>query len=528
MEGALTVARPDVASLARSPDWVLGDAVIRPSLRAVQGPEGSVAVEPRVMQVLLLLAEAGGSVVSREDIHAICWGGIVVGDDSLNRAVAEIRRAARSTGSNFSIETIPRVGYRLVADPIASATSPPASDPEREPQTRMTGGAMSPRFARRQFVGLVSAVGAAGAAYWGLGSGRDSEAYSGLMAEGRRLLRESWPGTEMRAVELFKQAIRAAPGDASAWGLLAVAWRDVAEEGSPTVTSSAVAACEAAASRALALDPEESNALAALASLHPYFGDWGAAEDRFRHVLKIDPVNPTALSHIVTLLQSVGRARDSWIMNERALASEPLSPPGLFRKALKHWIFGDNGQADLTIDRALQLWPRHPGVWNARLYLFAFTGRTDAARKLIEDHRARPVTFTDKTEEYWRIALAALAAPTTGNIGAIRRKILEETRGGRAVPGIMILSALRDLDAAFAVAEGFLLRKGPLVASLWPTHSHMMVNDQGWRRTMNLFTPATAAMRRDARFAAIAQGIGLTRYWRERGTPPDAFLGVAV
>ena len=95
--------------------------------------------------------------------------------------------------------------------------------------------------------------------------------------------------------------------------------------------------------------------------------------------------------------------------------------------------------------------------------------------------------------------------------------------GGVAVAAIMVLSYLREVDAAYAVAEGLLLRKGPLIGSLWPDSSQMRINDQQWRRTMNLFTPATEPMRADPRFNKFCQEIGLAGYWASRRGPDPMF-----
>ena len=104
------------ADLADRADFRLGLAEISPSTHILRGPGGQTSVEPLVMQVLLVLCDAGGSVVSREALFGRCWGNVVVGDDSLNRIIAEARRVARSIApGSFAIETIPRTGYRLVA-----------------------------------------------------------------------------------------------------------------------------------------------------------------------------------------------------------------------------------------------------------------------------------------------------------------------------------------------------------------------------------------------------------------------------
>ena len=67
------------------------------------------------MKVFLLLLDAGGSVVTRDELFGSAWGGVFVGDDSLNRAIARVRKIADETAPGlFEIETIPRTGYRLI------------------------------------------------------------------------------------------------------------------------------------------------------------------------------------------------------------------------------------------------------------------------------------------------------------------------------------------------------------------------------------------------------------------------------
>jgi DNA-binding winged helix-turn-helix (wHTH) protein len=102
--------------LAYRADFALGDAMVRPSLRMIEGPVARVPLEPRAMQVLLAFADAGGAVLTRDDLIRDCWSGRIVGDDAVNRAIAVLRRAARQSGSSFGIETIPRIGYRLAID----------------------------------------------------------------------------------------------------------------------------------------------------------------------------------------------------------------------------------------------------------------------------------------------------------------------------------------------------------------------------------------------------------------------------
>ena len=91
--------------------------LVSPSRRLVEGPGGHAHVEPLIMQVFLLLLDAGGKVVTRTELFDQCWGGVMVGDDSLNRAIAKVRRTgAQIAPGLFEIETIPRTGYRLTGE----------------------------------------------------------------------------------------------------------------------------------------------------------------------------------------------------------------------------------------------------------------------------------------------------------------------------------------------------------------------------------------------------------------------------
>ena len=101
-------------TLAWEQDFPLGALQVSPSAREVMRASWTEGLEPRVMQVLVVLHQARGAVVPRDMLIARCWGGRIVGDDAINRAIGRLRRLAKADhGASFVIETIPRVGYRL-------------------------------------------------------------------------------------------------------------------------------------------------------------------------------------------------------------------------------------------------------------------------------------------------------------------------------------------------------------------------------------------------------------------------------
>ncbi|MGH6707136.1 MAG: winged helix-turn-helix domain-containing protein, partial [Sphingomicrobium sp.] len=498
-------------------DFRLGPLLISPSRRHVEGPAGEANVEPLVMQAFLLLLHARGKVVTRNELFDQCWGGAMVGDDSLNRAISGVRRIAAETAPDlFEIETIPRTGYRLIGEILSFDQALDENSPRQILVSR-----------RLVIAGGAATAGAAGLGVWLLRRDRPDPRVAALLEQGEQALLSGSP-SRAQGIEHFRQAVAIEPDNAAAWGWLAVAYRNVAENADPDKAAQAVASCQHAARRALSLDDKEANALAALATVRPFFGDWFPAEKRLQRVLDVAPKNFAAINEFTLLLQAAGYCRDSWAWNERAIAIAPLSPLPHYKKALKYWIFGDISQADLTIDRALQLWPRHPAVWNARLMLFAYTGRAAAALQLLRDEQARPPTLTQKTFDFWQPSLVALDSRSPADVAKARAINLEfaPRSPGFSVWAIMNLSMLGQLDNSFEIASGYLLRRGPLVGRLWTEHGQMPVNDHRWRRTMNLFTPAAAPMRNDPRFSQLCDGIGLTDYWARRNVKPDYQLGI--
>ena len=114
--------------LAREPKLNLGRINVSPATREVTFPSGRDVLEPRVMQVLVILARAKGEVVSRDALIEACWDGRVVSDDAINRVIARVRKVAELTHvEDFSLETIAKVGYRLVVketQPAPAETAP--------------------------------------------------------------------------------------------------------------------------------------------------------------------------------------------------------------------------------------------------------------------------------------------------------------------------------------------------------------------------------------------------------------------
>jgi hypothetical protein len=99
--------------LAHEPEFTLGALQICPAKREVMAGTACEVLQPRIMQVLIVLARRRGEVVTRDELIRHCWEGYAVSDDAIHRCIGRIRRLAEAHGG-FTLKTIPRVGYQLI------------------------------------------------------------------------------------------------------------------------------------------------------------------------------------------------------------------------------------------------------------------------------------------------------------------------------------------------------------------------------------------------------------------------------
>jgi Tol biopolymer transport system component/DNA-binding winged helix-turn-helix (wHTH) protein len=119
------------------PRFLLARCEVQPDLNRVVRNGEPLAVEPKIMATLVLLASADGGVVTREQLLDQVWEGAYVGDDVVTRAIGELRRVfGDDPRSPRVIETIRKRGYRLVAsvEPLESGTAGTTDAREREMQ----------------------------------------------------------------------------------------------------------------------------------------------------------------------------------------------------------------------------------------------------------------------------------------------------------------------------------------------------------------------------------------------------------
>lgn len=99
-------------------NFELGTWRVEPRAGFISNDAESIRLEPKVMNVLAVLASADGEVVSRQALLDEVWPNQVVTDDVLTTAISTLRRhLGDDPRQSRFIETVPKRGYRLI-EPI--------------------------------------------------------------------------------------------------------------------------------------------------------------------------------------------------------------------------------------------------------------------------------------------------------------------------------------------------------------------------------------------------------------------------
>ncbi len=488
--------------LAAEAPFRAGTVMLNPATREWTGPAGTQLVEPRILQVLVLLSRHRGEVVSRQALVDACWGGRIVGEDAINRAILKLRRLAHDAGQDsFIVETIPRVGYRLVERSSESRILP--AEPVAQPSL----------FNRRNLLigaGAGAAIAAAGtgALVW---AGRQrSRAADALFARGEAAFQQGARDDNAQAIGFFSQAAGLAPHDGAILGALALALRFEQAFVPPTELDAATRRADLAVARALAVDGRDSDARTARAMYVPFRDHWLETERRMRAGLVEQPDNGVLNGFLGKLLAAVGRTREAIAALDLATHSEQFVP--ILRQDLVHALFsaGRVGDADRLLDASIGLFPRYAGLWWARFWLYALTGRETAALAHVGNRAIAPTEIGPKETDLATLVTRALDARDSGAITAAMTAVqaYAATTPAFRPQAIGFAATIGRHDAAFDMLD-----------ALFAPFDH----PQGQRlaSTTFLFGAPVAPLRSDPRFAALLHRVRLTDYWSAARTRPD-------
>lgn len=142
-----------------SDEFRLGRWLVQPSQNTISNKGKTSRLEPKMMEVLVCLAESPGETVSKEQLIRKVWGDTFVTDDVLIRSISGLRRALEDDPkAPRVIDTIPKKGYRLLEN-VERGEPVPLSLPARESE-----------WPSRWWFAAAASLGLALAGFWFVGA----------------------------------------------------------------------------------------------------------------------------------------------------------------------------------------------------------------------------------------------------------------------------------------------------------------------------------------------------------------------
>jgi len=317
---------------------------------------------------------------------------------------------------------------------------------------------------------------------------------------GRTLLRERQPN----AIEVLERATQLDPIFVPAWAALALAYQingyyipsgvDLQEKAIKT------------ALHALSMDPENVDALDALASAKRATWHWSEAENLFDKALAIDPESSELLEDYVEFLCSVGRFQECLDVVERGYKLDQN-----FMPLARHYLnaLEISGQRQKTFE-AYEL---IPPTWNSRLlvddgltseigwetYSFLIAGDTQAAIEMMKRY--------EPSNAFLPVKAASL-------------KVLAGNSQKEDLDKLKVISTTNYASAAWYIDS----IEGQMLALAGETEHLIdavleMTNRTQWGETIFAWFPSFKITREDPRFQEVLELYRLPEYWDEAGWP---------
>jgi TolB-like protein/DNA-binding winged helix-turn-helix (wHTH) protein len=122
--------------------YEFGPFVLNPAERSLLRDGEPVPLRPKVFDTLLVLVESHGHLVKKDELMGAVWPGQYVEEGNLNKNVSMLRQVlGEGVGGSKYIETVPKSGYRFVAEVRSSGPDGADADLVGETHARASLGA---------------------------------------------------------------------------------------------------------------------------------------------------------------------------------------------------------------------------------------------------------------------------------------------------------------------------------------------------------------------------------------------------
>jgi DNA-binding winged helix-turn-helix (wHTH) protein/Tfp pilus assembly protein PilF len=459
--------------------YALGPYTIDLDSRTVTRDGAPLKLAWRHFEALKLLVEAGPQVVAREQFFRSLWPDAQIVDESnLTQCISQLRKALGNGDHTPIVETVPRIGYRLVVpatrlngvalDPPATGLRPPS--PVRRAPTGMI-------IAAAATLVVVAAIAAAGLWWW---QTRPAQLSKAAQARGNELTRR---GESRAAAQEFQLAIRLNPQNALAYGELAHALNRLSVS-QAVATPIGESPSVNVAARGVEVDPQCALCHATYAFFLFYHDwRWELAETHFLRARQLAPESASIRRAYSMLLAATGRLRDALQQIDIAIEREPYDVGWHAQRAIILYLARRYEDSIAAADRALAITNAERAPWEWRSRALFQLGRGEEGVKAMAQ-----VAFADQS-------LMLDAAVREGGADAGLRALLAVTGDWR-----------NQREQAW--------RRAPWRALLGDREGALEELERAYElRNVNLLyiavDPVFDAIRDEPRFQAILRGMGL-------------------
>jgi DNA-binding winged helix-turn-helix (wHTH) protein/tetratricopeptide (TPR) repeat protein len=360
---AMSHARTDLDLGFRLHEWV-----VLPRQSSLRKSGKTIHIEPRVMGVLVCLAEHAPETVTREEIFEDVWSGSVVQDDALTRNISILRsHLDRDSSDRKYIQTVSRVGYRLVEQvkPLESVS-----------------------LLRRKYRGYIAAATVAvvtallSMVWLGANQKLDLPDFSFTVADliepgappidftsaqrttllnkqililgGNSMLKRG--ATDLRtSIRLFRESLKADGSLIEAHLGLATAYALLPSYDANEDKALAYARARAELQLAVQMGVDIERTYATEAFIHLRRMEWLKAEQKFQLAITHDPQDPHLRQWYAQFLARAGRYAASVEQARISLALDPDSPIANHRLGASYTWAGENTLADEQFNAAFKM-----------------------------------------------------------------------------------------------------------------------------------------------------------------------------
>jgi DNA-binding winged helix-turn-helix (wHTH) protein/tetratricopeptide (TPR) repeat protein len=475
------------------------DAYGRRLLR--QDSQELVPLTGKVFDTLLYLVEHRGETLGKEQLLQAIWPELVVEENNLTQNVSTLRQLLGETrGENRFIATVPRKGYRFVAEVIARDSQTVPATPALA-EAPSTVSAARPTKRSRWFwgVGVMLVLALGGVFLWlkmgpadnplrsAVGGTADSDAYV-LYSNGRYALSRANESSVQLAVDYFQRALARDPQFALAHAGLADCHLVLGVFGMRAPADSFPRARDAAL-RALQLEPRLAQAYAALGHIKmQYDRDWDGAAADFDRAVELNPRIPEPRMYRGVLAMMRGDLDHGLEELKQAQKIEPLLTLSKTRIGSMLYFARRYAEAEQQLKESLALDDRPAIAHRALGRVYLHTGRPELAlAEFAKSGGTSPGSYAD-------VANALASAGRRGEALAELRRVLD-IASQRYVSGVdlaAIYAGLGDADNALLWLERALEQRASTLGFIAQN-------------------PAFDGLHRDPRFVDVVRRIGVWR-----------------